>query len=152
MHAVRAVVQRVLSASVTVDGELVSEIGPGLLVLVAVGKQDQEADIAVIANKIADLRIFEDAAGKMNLNIQQTGGALLLVSQFTLFGDVRRGNRPSFDGAELPARANELFEALISNLVARGLQVSKSRFRAHMKVQLLNDGPVTILLDSQKLF
>jgi D-tyrosyl-tRNA(Tyr) deacylase len=149
---VRAVVQRVLSASVTVEGELIAEIGPGLLVLVAVGKQDQDTDISVIANKLADLRIFEDEAGKMNLNIQQTGGALLLVSQFTLFGDVRRGNRPSFDGAELPARANELFEALISNLVARGLQVSKGRFRAHMKVHLLNDGPVTILLDSQKLF
>ena len=148
----RAVVQRVLSASVTVDDVLVSQIGPGLLVLVAVGKQDQDADVTTMANKLADLRIFEDEAGKMNLSVTQTGGALLLVSQFTLFGDVRRGNRPSFDGAELPARANELFEALALTLARKGLPVSKGKFRAHMKVQLLNDGPVTILLDSRKLF
>lgn len=148
----RAVVQRVLSASVTVDDVLVSQIGPGLLVLVAVGKQDQDADVTTMANKLADLRIFEDEAGKMNLSVTQTGGALLLVSQFTLFGDVRRGNRPSFDGAELPERANELFEALALTLSGKGLPVSRGKFRAHMKVQLLNDGPVTILLDSRKLF
>ncbi len=150
--AVRAVVQRVLRASVTVDGEVISSIGNGLLVLVGVGKEDQQADFGVISSKLSELRIFEDESGKMNLNLRQAGGELLLVSQFTLFGDVRRGNRPSFDGAESPERANELFEGLVADLKAKGIPVSTGRFRADMKVELINDGPVTILLDSRKLF
>ncbi len=148
----RAVVQRVLSASVNVEGELISLIGPGLLVLAAVGKGDTEADVLLMANKLCELRIFEDSEGKMNLNVSQSGGAVLLVSQFTLFGDVRKGNRPSFDGAELPVEAQRLFEQLVSRVSQRGIAVSKGKFRAHMKVSLLNDGPVTILLDSRKLF
>lgn len=148
----RAVVQRVSSASVTVDGELVSRIGAGLLVLVGVEKLDNLSDVATIANKLSELRIFEDENGKMNRNISQQDGELLLVSQFTLFGDVRRGNRPSFDGAELPERANELFEQVAAQLTGKGHRVSKGRFRAHMRVELVNDGPVTILLDSKKLF
>ncbi len=148
----RAVVQRVLSASVNVEGELISSIGPGLLVLAAVGKGDTEADVLFMVNKLCELRIFEDSEGKMNLNVSQSGGAVLLVSQFTLFGDVRKGNRPSFDGAELPIEAHLLFEQLVSSLSQRGLAVSKGKFRAHMKVSLVNDGPVTILLDSRKLF
>jgi D-tyrosyl-tRNA(Tyr) deacylase len=148
----RAVVQRVLSASVSVEGELISSIGPGLLVLAAVGKGDTEADVSLLANKLCELRIFEDAEGKMNLNVSQVGGAILLVSQFTLFGDVRKGNRPSFDGAELPVEAQILFEKLVSRVSQKGLSVSKGKFRSHMKVSLINDGPVTILLDSKKLF
>lgn len=148
----RAVVQRVLSASVTVEDEVIAQIGPGLLVLAAVGKGDQQADIQLTANKLASLRIFEDSAGKMNLDIQQTGGSILLVSQFTLFGDVRKGNRPSFDSAELPAPAKLLFESLAETLASKGIPISTGKFQAHMQVQLLNDGPITILLDSRKLF
>ena len=148
----RAVVQRVLSASVHVEGEFISSIGPGLLVLAAVGKGDTEADVLLMANKLCELRIFEDSEGKMNLNVSQCGGAVLLVSQFTLFGDVRKGNRPSFDGAEVPVEAERLFEQLVSRVSQRGIAVSKGKFRAHMKVSLVNDGPVTILLDSRKLF
>jgi D-tyrosyl-tRNA(Tyr) deacylase len=148
----RAIVQRVLSASVSVEGESISSIGPGLLVLAAVGKGDTESDISTMANKLCDLRIFEDSDGKMNLNVSQIGGAILLVSQFTLYGDVRKGNRPSFDGAELPVEAQRLFEQLVSKVRERGLPVSTGKFRAHMKVSLINDGPVTILLDSKKLF
>jgi len=148
----RAVVQRVLSASVTVEQELIAEIGAGLLVLAAVGKGDTDSDVALIANKIGALRIFEDADGKMNLNIQQTGGSILLVSQFTLFGDVRKGNRPSFDTAELPEAAQVLFDSLTGKLLKSGLSVSTGKFRAHMKVQLINNGPITILLDSHKVF
>ncbi len=148
----RAIVQRVLSASVRVEGESISSIGPGLLVLAAVGKGDTESDISMMANKLCDLRIFEDSDGKMNLNVSQIGGAILLVSQFTLYGDVRKGNRPSFDGAELPAEAQRLFEQLVSKVRERELPVSTGKFRAHMEVSLINDGPVTILLDSKKLF
>ncbi len=148
----RAVVQRVLSASVSVEGESISSIGPGLLVLAAVGKGDTESDVAMMANKLCELRIFDDSDGKMNLNVSQSGGSILLVSQFTLYGDVRKGNRPSFDGAELPVEAERLFEQLVHRVSQRGLPVSKGKFRAHMKVSLINDGPVTILLDSKKLF
>ncbi|MBM3762846.1 MAG: D-tyrosyl-tRNA(Tyr) deacylase [Acidobacteria bacterium] len=148
----RAVVQRVLSASVKVDGELVSSIQTGLLVLAAVGKGDTEADASWLANKLAGLRIFEDAAGKMNLDVKQAGGEVLLVSQFTLFGDARKGNRPSFEGAELPEQAYKLFELLINKTQSLGLIVKQGRFRADMQVELANDGPVTILLDSEKLF
>lgn len=148
----RAVVQRVLSASVTVEDELISSIGPGLLVLAAVGKEDTAADVSLMANKLCELRIFEDSTGKMNLNVSQSAGAILLVSQFTLFGDVRKGNRPSFDGAEMPERAQRLFDDLATNIGQKGLAVSKGKFRAHMRMSLINDGPVTILLDSKKLF
>ncbi|MBX9696320.1 MAG: D-tyrosyl-tRNA(Tyr) deacylase [Cyanobacteria bacterium] len=148
----RAVVQRVLSASVTVDGEVLSRISTGMLVLAAVGKGDSEADADWLAQKLAGLRIFEDSAGKMNLDVRQAGGEILMVSQFTLFGDVRKGNRPSFDNAELPEAAYALFESLVKKTQSLGLTVKQGRFRADMKVQLVNDGPVTILLDSQKLF
>jgi len=148
----RAVVQRVLSASVKVNGELVSSIQTGLLVLAAVGKGDTEADASWLANKLAGLRIFEDAAGKMNLDVKQAGGEVLLVSQFTLFGDARKGNRPSFEDAELPEQAYKLFELLINKAQSLGLIVKQGRFRADMQVELANDGPVTILLDSEKLF
>jgi D-aminoacyl-tRNA deacylase len=148
----RAVVQRVLSASVTVDGEIVGQIGPGLLALIGVGKGDNSTDVDTLAAKLAGLRIFEDATGKMNLDLVQTGGALLLVSQFTLFGDVRKGNRPSFDAAELPATARELFDNLVARIAQKGIPVATGKFQAHMKVELVNDGPVTILLDSRKLF
>ena len=148
----RAVVQRVLAASVSVDGERISSIGPGLLVLAAVGKGDSEADVSLIADKLCNLRVFEDSVGKMNLNVSQSGGAMLIVSQFTLFGDVRKGNRPSFDGAELPAQAQFLFDQLVAAVSQRQVSVSTGKFRTEMKVELINDGPVTILLDSRKLF
>ncbi len=148
----RAVIQRVLSAKVSVENEEVAVIGPGLLVFAAVGKGDAEADATLIANKLCDLRIFEDSEGKMNFNVSQHGGAILLVSQFTLFGDMRKGNRPSFDAAELPAPALKLFNQLVAAVRLRQVPVSTGVFRAHMKVELTNDGPVTILLDSTKLF
>lgn len=148
----RAVIQRVLSASVSVQDKAVASIGPGLLVFAAVGKGDSEADVTLIANKLCDLRIFEDTEAKMNLNVSQHGGAILLVSQFTLFGDMRKGNRPSFDAAELPAPALTLFDNLVAAVRLRQVPVSTGIFRAHMKIELTNDGPVTILLDSKKLF
>jgi D-aminoacyl-tRNA deacylase len=149
---VRAVVQRVLSASVTVDGETISNIGVGLLVLAAVGKGDTEGDADWLANKLANLRIFEDKDGKMNLDVRQASGEILMVSQFTLFGDARKGNRPSFEHAEQPEQAYALFESLVKKTQSLGLIVKQGKFRADMKVQLVNDGPVTILLDSRKLF
>lgn len=148
----RAIIQRVSSAAVSVDGELVSSIDAGLLVLVAVAKGDSQKEVDYLANKICELRIFEDASGKMNLNVRQVDGSILLVSQFTLFGDVRKGNRPSFDAAELPEAAQLLFHSLASTIQKLGLTVATGKFRAHMQVQLVNDGPVTILLDSAKLF
>jgi len=148
----RAVIQRVRSASVTVDGEVVASIGPGLLALVAVGKGDQESDVQLMANKLAGLRVFPDQDGKMNLDIQQVKASLLLVSQFTLYGDARKGNRPSFDAAELPIAAKQLFDALAENLATRGILVAMGKFQTHMLVELMNDGPITILLDSRKLF
>lgn len=140
------------SASVTVDGEVVASIGPGLLALVAVGKGDQESDVQLMANKLAGLRVFPDQDGKMNLDIQQVKASLLLVSQFTLYGDARKGNRPSFDAAELPIAAKQLFDALAENLATRGILVAMGKFQTHMLVELMNDGPITILLDSRKLF
>jgi len=142
----------VRSASVTVDGEVVASIGPGLLALVAVGKGDQESDVQLMANKLAGLRVFPDQDGKMNLDIQQVKASLLLVSQFTLYGDARKGNRPSFDAAELPIAAKQLFDALAENLATRGILVAMGKFQTHMLVELMNDGPITILLDSRKLF
>ena len=148
----RAVVQRVSTASVTVDGEVVSSIGPGLLVLAAVGKGDNQQQVDYLANKLCALRIFEDASGKLNLNVRQVEGSILLVSQFTLFGDARKGNRPSFDSAELPDPARLLFNSLAAAIDKIGVPVSTGMFRAHMQVHLINDGPITILLDSTKMF
>ena len=144
----KAVVQRVLEASVTVAGERVSQMGPGLLVLLGVGQGDTEADVAWMADKLATLRIFEDAAGKMNLSLEDTSRELIVVSQFTLYGDTRKGRRPSFIEALEPVAAKALYERVCEVLRARGLTVGTGVFAADMKVALVNDGPVTILLES----
>jgi D-aminoacyl-tRNA deacylase len=144
----RAVVQRVLEASVTVNGERVSHIGPGLLVLLGVGKGDTEAEAGWMAEKLALLRIFEDEAGKMNRSLEDTHRQLIVVSQFTLYGDARKGRRPSFTEAMEPAGAKALYEHTCALLRARGLRVGTGVFAADMKVALVNDGPVTILLET----
>lgn len=148
----RAVVQRVARAEVRVEGQVTGTIGQGLLVLLGVGKDDGEADARALADKLAALRVFEDDAGKMNRSVTDVGGGVLVVSQFTLFGDARKGNRPSFVDAAPPETANALYERLCALLRERGLPVGTGVFRAHMDVELVNDGPVTILLDSRKLF
>ncbi|MBT9561202.1 MAG: D-tyrosyl-tRNA(Tyr) deacylase [Myxococcales bacterium] len=148
----RAVIQRVSHASVTVDGEVVGRIGKGFLALIGAAQGDEDADVEYIASKIAGLRIFEDDGGKMNLALADVGGAVLAVSQFTLFGDCRKGRRPSFTGAMEPGQAAERFESVVARLRALGLPVETGRFRAHMDVSLLNDGPVTLLIDSRKDF
>lgn len=148
----RAVVQRVSRASVKVDGDTTGEIGLGLLVLLGVEQEDTEADADYLAEKIAGLRIFEDDAGNMNLSVEDVGGAVLAVSQFTLFGDVRRGKRPSFDAAARPEHARELYEYFVTRLRNLGLRCETGRFQAMMEVELVNSGPVTILLDSKKGF
>lgn len=128
------------------------EIGPGLLVLLGVATGDTETDADYLAEKIAGLRIFEDGEGKMNLSVADTGGAVLAVSQFTLYGDVRRGKRPSFDNAARPERARELYEYFVAQIRGRGLRCETGQFQAMMSVSLVNEGPVTVLLDSAKLF
>ncbi len=148
----RAVVQRVSRAAVRVGGERVGEIGRGLLVLLGVAHDDREADADYLADKIAGLRIFEDAEGKMNRAAAEVGGAVLAVSQFTLFGDVRRGKRPSFDAAARPEQALRLYDCFLQKVRAAGLRCETGRFQEMMEVELVNDGPVTILLDSRKLF
>jgi D-tyrosyl-tRNA(Tyr) deacylase len=148
----RAVVQRVSRAQVTVDGEITGEIGPGLLVLVGVGRDDTKTDAVYLAEKIAGLRVFEDQAGKMNLGVHEIGGSVLAVSQFTLYGDVRRGKRPSFDAAAAPETALALYEFFVERIRTEGLRCETGRFQATMKVELVNEGPVTILLDSVKTF
>jgi len=148
----RAVVQRVQRASVTVSGETLGEIAQGLLVLVGVGQNDTEAAADYLADKIAGLRIFEDEAGRMNRSVGEIGGAVFVVSQFTLFGDVRRGKRPSFDAAARPELARRLYEYFVGKLRASGLRCETGRFQEVMQVELVNDGPVTILLDSEKFF
>ena len=148
----RAVVQRVSRCRVTVDGRVTGEIGPGLLVLLGVSKSDNEQVADYLVEKIAGLRIFEDAEGKMNLSVQEAGGALLLVSQFTLYGDVRRGRRPSFDTAARPEDARRLYEYFVAKARAGGLRCETGQFQAMMEVELVNSGPVTILLDSEKQF
>ncbi len=145
----RAVVQRVSSASVTVDGAIVGEIGPGLLVLLAAGEGDTEAEARWLAHKIANLRIFSDAEGKMNLSVQAIGGSALVVSQFTLYGDIRRGFRPSFGKAAPPDVAERLVNVFVEALRAADLPVATGVFRAHMHVSLVNDGPVTIILEKE---
>jgi D-tyrosyl-tRNA(Tyr) deacylase len=145
----RAVLQRVLNANVTVDGHITGEIGPGLLVLVGVGKEDSERDVDWLADKVSGLRIFEDEAGKMNRSLLDTSRALLAVSQFTLFADTRKGRRPSFIDAGAPEEAKRLYALYCERSRALGLTVAEGIFAADMKVCLVNDGPVTICLDSK---
>jgi D-tyrosyl-tRNA(Tyr) deacylase len=147
---VKAVIQRVAGAGIKVDQEEIAGIGCGLLVLLGVGKDDTEEDAEYIAEKIACLRIFDDAAGKLNLSVKDVGGSVLLVSQFTLYGDCRKGRRPSFTDAADTGKAEALYLRVADELRHRGLPVQTGRFRAAMKVSLVNDGPVTILLESPK--
>jgi D-tyrosyl-tRNA(Tyr) deacylase len=148
----RAVIQRARHARVTVDGVTQGKIAQGLLVLFGVGEGDSEADGDYLAAKIAGLRVFQNDDGKMSLSVRDIGGAVLVVSQFTLYGDVRRGLRPSFDGAAQPQEAARLYDYFCARLRQEGLTVETGVFQATMDVELLNDGPVTILLDSQKTF
>jgi D-aminoacyl-tRNA deacylase len=148
----RTVVQRVSRAKVTVNGEVTGEIGPGLLVLLGVGVEDTEADASSLAEKVCGLRIFEDDQGKMNRSVADVGGSVLAVSQFTLYGDVRRGKRPSFDAAARPEKARQLYEFFVERVRAAGLRCGTGRFQEMMQVELVNEGPVTILLDSEKKF
>lgn len=148
----RAVVQRVSEASVRVDGRTTGRIGPGVLVLLGVGRGDADADADVLADKVANLRIFPDDAGQMNRSVLETGGAVLVVSQFTLYGDARKGRRPSFIDAAPPDEANRLYERFVSRVRAAGLAAETGVFQAMMDVSLVNHGPVTILLDSRKAF
>jgi len=148
----RSVVQRVKRASVTVNGEKVGIIAAGLLVLLAVGQEDGADDISWMIDKIVGLRIFEDQGGKMNCSVQDTGGEILVVSQFTLYGDCRKGKRPSFTAAAPPEQAKDLFERSVAGMRSYGIKVETGIFQAEMDVELVNDGPVTILLDSKKKF
>jgi D-tyrosyl-tRNA(Tyr) deacylase len=153
MRQMRSVVQRVRYAKVSVDGELISNIARGLCVLVAVGVDDTSSDVGYMAAKLAGLRVFEDSAGKMNLSLRDVAGEMMLVSQFTLFGDARGGNRPSFTSAATADIARQYFEELAEMLAASlGCPVKTGRFQAHMDLELANDGPVTILIDSKKVF
>jgi D-tyrosyl-tRNA(Tyr) deacylase len=149
---VRAVVQRVRSAAVRVEGHTVGTIDSGLLAFVGVANDDGPADVQYIATKIRDIRIFPDEEGKMNRSVGESGGAVLVVSQFTLQADCRKGRRPSFDGAAAPALAQPLYEDVVRALRDAGLSIATGVFQAHMDVELVNDGPVTILLDSRKAF
>lgn len=148
----RAVIQRVTGGKVSVSAETVGQIGPGLVVFIGVGQDDTDVDAEYLANKIAGLRIFEDSAGKMNLSATETDGEILLVSQFTLYGDCRKGRRPGFSEAAVPEEANRLYERVAELLADLGLRVATGRFQAHMLVEIANDGPVTLLLDSRKNF
>lgn len=148
----RAVVQRVSSASVTVAGEVVGSIGPGLLVLLGVREDDTQQDVVYTASKVVGLRIFEDADGKMNRSLAEAGGAMLVVSQFTLYGDCRQGRRPSFITAARPEQANSLYESFCAEVRGQGIKVETGRFQQQMEVALVNDGPVTLLVDSRKEF
>ncbi|HWQ79696.1 MAG TPA: D-aminoacyl-tRNA deacylase [Anaerovoracaceae bacterium] len=148
----RAVVQRVVEADVTVEEKVTGSIGKGLMVLLGVEDEDEDADAAYMAEKISGLRIFEDAEGKMNLSVKDVDGDLLAVSQFTLFGDCRKGKRPSFIKAARPEKANDLYRKFVSLCQERGLRVEEGIFQAEMLVRIYNDGPVTILIDSKKLF
>ena len=148
----RCVVQRVKRAAVRVNGEIVGEIPAGLLILLGVGAGDQDADLTWMVDKLSGLRIFEDGQGKMNRSVLDSSGEILLVSQFTLYGDCRSGKRPSFSAAAPPERAREFYERAAEGLRGKGLQVATGIFQAEMEVELVNDGPVTILLDSEKTF
>jgi len=144
----RVLIQRVSRAGVSVDGSVVSEVGPGLVLLVGVGAGDGPGDAAALAEKCAHLRIFEDEAGKMNRSALEVGGEVLAISQFTLYGDVRKGRRPSFVEAAPPERARSLYEAFVEHLRGLGLRVCTGVFGAHMLVEIHNDGPVTIMVES----
>jgi D-tyrosyl-tRNA(Tyr) deacylase len=148
----RAVVQRVSRARVAVGDDVVGEIGTGLLVLLAVANEDTEADANYLADKVVGLRIFEDERGKMNRSVREAEGSILAVSQFTLYGDMRRGKRPSFDAAAQPEKARTLYEYFVEHIRAAGLRCETGRFQEMMQVELVNHGPVTILLDSSKAF
>ncbi len=148
----RAVIQRVSEAAVSVDGETLGEIGQGLVALLGVAEEDTEDDAQQMAQKIAGLRCFTDAAGKFNLSVEDIDGGILAISQFTLLGDCRKGRRPSFGTAARPESAIPLYEAVIEGLRTRGIPVACGRFGAHMDVRLVNDGPVTLLLDTRKVF
>jgi D-aminoacyl-tRNA deacylase len=152
MKFMRACVQRVSRAEVKVEGDIVGRIGPGLLVLLGVAAGDVDDDARQMAQKIVELRIFNDDAGKMNRSVVESGGGLLVVSQFTLLGDCRKGRRPSFVDAAAPEDAQRLYEQFVIAARGMGVKVQTGRFRAHMDVALVNDGPVTLLLDSRKLF
>lgn len=147
--SMRAVVQRVSEARVEVEGRRVGEIGPGLLILLAVSKTDTRRDAEYMADKVTGLRIFADEAGKMNRSIKETGGSLLVISQFTLYGDVRRGRRPGFDQAADPEQARVLYEYFLQAVRGRGVEVQTGVFQALMSVHLVNQGPVTIIVDSE---
>jgi len=148
----RAVVQRVSEASVEVDNKIIGKINNGLLVLLGVGKDDSEEDVKYLAEKIVNLRIFDDKDGKMNLSLLDVNGELLIVSQFTLYGDCRKGRRPSYSESATPEKAEKLYNLFVDFSKKSGLKVETGRFGAYMKVSLVNDGPVTLLLDSKKVF
>ena len=148
----RACVQRVSEASVTVAGEVVGRINRGLVVLLGVATDDASDDARSMADKIVELRIFPDDAGKMNRSLAEAGGAMLVVSQFTLFGDCRKGRRPSFIDAAPPELGERLYQEFVAAVIAKGIHVATGQFRQHMDVALVNDGPVTLLLDSKKVF
>lgn len=145
----RACIQRVIQAQVTVGDELAGSIGPGLLVLLGVAAGDTAADVRWMAEKVVGLRVFDDGAGKMNLGLAEQGGAMLVVSQFTLLGDCRKGRRPSYSDAAAPELADELYRAFVEDVRSRGITVETGRFRAQMLVSLVNDGPVTLWIDSK---
>lgn len=147
----RALIQRVSQARVVVEGEVTGEIGPGLLVLLGVAAEDEQKQLRWLADKIVGLRIFEDDAGKMNLSLAEVGGQLLVVSQFTLFGDCRKGRRPSFIDAAPPEKAEAMYEEFVDYVRGQGIAVGTGRFRTHMEVELTNDGPVTIWIDTENL-
>jgi D-tyrosyl-tRNA(Tyr) deacylase len=149
---VRAVIQRVARAAVSVDGEIIGTIDRGLLVFVGVAAGDGPADIEYIASKVSEVRVFPDGDGRMNLSVADARGGLLVISQFTLLGDVRKGRRPAFDAAERPAEAEAAYEAVVRRLRHAGLPVATGRFGAHMTIDAVNDGPVTILVDSRRAF
>jgi D-aminoacyl-tRNA deacylase len=144
----RACIQRVSTASVVVDGEVTGQIGRGLLVLLGVAATDTDAELAWLADKVVGLRIFEDDEGKMNRSLAEVGGAMLVVSQFTLYGDCRKGRRPSFIAAAPPEQAEAMYEQFVARVAGQGIPTATGRFRAHMEVQLVNDGPVTIWIDT----
>ena len=148
----RTVIQRVKSASVTVDGKVISEIRGGLLIFLGVAQEDTAADVDYLASKIANLRIFEDDEGRMNRSLLEVGGEALVVSQFTLYGDCRKGRRPSFTAAARPEKADALYQEFMRAMAKIGVPVKAGVFQAMMDVELINDGPVTMLLDSRKLF
>lgn len=148
----RAVIQRVLESSVTVEGQVIGKIGKGIMVLLGVEEGDTAKDATYLAEKITGLRIFEDEEGKMNLALEEVKGSILAVSQFTLLGDARKGRRPSYSTAARPEEANQLYEHFVGEIQRKGIHVETGQFQADMKVALINDGPVTLMLDSKKLF